>query len=267
MALWSMVGDWASVVAAGAEPTLAWGVFTRALGFVHVVALLGWVINIIPLAGSRGLTPQQRLLRCAYRDIGVKALWKLPSVLWINVLLPPAVADLVLVSLPVAGVVLGVCTVLGALVPSSVSIAAVWVILVSIDNGAAALMFPWDSLLLEATFLAAWLPPLRPLLPHARDAAGFIDAVTSPAEWDWRTTTVPTPLHAFLFRYLLVRLLVGFGKMKFSESTKRDWSYIRGFLINQPILTPLAWAANRLLPSWFFSMSVGEYVGSVDCCV
>lgn len=205
---WDDVTSVVGVAAAGAEPALVWGVFTRALGLVHAVALLGWVINIVPLAGSRGLTPQQRLLGCAYRDIGPAAWFKLPSLFWVNLLLPSVVADWLLVALPALGVVLGLCTAAGAFVPSPLAIAGVWVILVSIDNGAAALMFPWDSLLLEATFLATWLPPVLPLLPAASDVGTVAAGLAAPASWQLRTTAPPTPLLAFLFRYLLVRLLV-----------------------------------------------------------
>lgn len=151
-------------------------------------------------------------------------------------------------------------------------------------------MFPWDSFILEVTFLTLWLPHTHSLLPSSITAAwaGLADAVScaiaattcssstaaapvtsalaslasaaatsaiallasipliggaassaasaltglssaaaSPstaASFSESIAMVSPPgaLLAFMFRYALVRLLVGFGKMKFQGSTWRD---------------------------------------------
>lgn len=161
----------------------------------------------------------------------------------------------------------------------------------------AALMFPWDSFILEVTFLTLWLPHTRTLLPtavttawagvtdavacsvsavrcattsppvaaalasfaaaiansvaevlgsiplvgsiiaaavgaatglvHKSEAAAGAASASSPSSASSFSEAIsmvspPGALLAFMFRYALVRLLVGFGKMKFSGSTWRD---------------------------------------------
>jgi len=219
------------------DPLLVWATFVRALGVGLVIALGGWWFSLTALAGSRGLTPQRTMLRIAWRNYGVRALWYHPSIFWINALpLPDAVADWLLTSACAGGVALGALLVVGGApavgLSTPVCIAAAWVLLASIDSGAAALMFPWDSLLLELTFLAAWLPPLHPLLTTETVAAlgtalsskeGVVGGVrswasASLAAYDAGITALPTPLHAAMFQYLVVRVLIGFGKMKFLGS-------------------------------------------------
>ena len=53
-------------------------------------------------------------------------------------------------------------------------------------------------------------------------------------------------------------VLVGFGKIKFMDTTDKDRLYIKYFLINQPIVTPLGLIAQRILPNlvWVFSLVV-----------
>jgi len=99
-------------------------------------------------------------------------------------------------------------------------------------------VYPWDSLLIESTALGALLPQLHSLW-H------------SPA-----AQTAPLPLVAFAFRLLLVRLLVGFGKLKFTGTTRFDALYIKTFLVIQPLLSPLGWYAFALAPDWVWRMSL-----------
>ena len=110
--------------------------------------------------------------------------------------------------------------------------AAALVALLSID-AVHALVYPWDSLLLEALWLAALaLPPL----PPAWEAL----AARAP----------PLPLAAFAFRLLSARLLLGFGALKFAGAGRGDHGYIGHFLIAQPIVSPLGVWAHGALPQW-----------------
>lgn len=95
------------------------------------------------------------------------------------------------------------------------------------------LPYPWDSLLLEASFLASLAPAPPSLLGGG---------LAGPP---------PPPWLALAFRLLVVRVLVGFGKLKFGESGPQDRTYIRSFLIGQPIPTPVGWWAHRLPPKLF----------------
>lgn len=144
-------------------------------------------------------------------------------------------------------------------------------------------MFPWDSFILEVTFLTLWLPATRTLLPSSITTAwagvaeavacsiasttcsttaaaaltslasavatsavgllasiplvggaasaaasaltGIMSSPATPAPSFSESISMVSPpgaLLAFMFRYALVRLLVGFGKMKFQGSTWRD---------------------------------------------
>jgi len=335
---------------------VVWGVFTRGLGLLLFISLISWVISLRALAGVDGMTPADAQLRAYKRDFGLlKAIIYWPSVMWGMLLLPRRLRNAYLTAVPAVGCAAGVVIMLGGSWSPYAFIVG-WVCLVSIDNGAAALMFPWDSLLLEASFLALWLPATHTLLPAAVVTAGqqlsraatctlaapalrtvlgaatadpllgscfgalplwpaalqnFASAVATasvaavaavaglvPLAGPQLTSllrsfllpatsvavaapaaapataaaavgpllpgpsvaalAVPNPLHAFMFRYLLVRVLLGFGKMKFTGSSWRDRTYIKTFLMNQPIVSPLGFIANRLLPDWFWVFSLGE---------
>lgn len=201
--------DWLGEPAGAAA---VWGLTTRLLAVVQIISMgaLTWQISM--LAGSKGLTPCIPALRAAWRDFGIKALWYQPTIMWLGVAVP-AIADLLLVLLPVAGSLASLATIVGG--PwSRWSFIASWAIMLSIDAGPVAYMFPWDSCLLEASFLAIFLPPTRSILPLLTGSGGggaFADAIA--------TSALPSPLVAFLVRYLLARLMLGFGKIKFMGST------------------------------------------------
>ena len=61
---------------------------------------------------------------------------------------------------------------------------------------------PWDCLLIEAAWIAAMLPPPSTASPRRRRAA--------------------PPAAAWLVRWLLFRLLFGFGKLKFVGTSASD---------------------------------------------
>jgi hypothetical protein len=48
---------------------------------------------------------------------------------------------------------------------------------------------------------------------------------------------------------LVFRVMFGFGKQKFMGSRKEDTAYLKGFLVNQPLLSPGGWYAQKL-PVW-----------------
>jgi hypothetical protein len=72
--------------------------------------------------------------------------------------------------------------------------------------------------LMESLFLSMFLPSLSSPLSLA---------VVAP----------PSALVAFSFRFLTFRLMFGFGKFKFIGASTREFSYLHGFTINQPIPT------------------------------
>ena len=40
--------------------------------------------------------------------------------------------------------------------------------------------------------------------------------------------------------------MFGFGKQKFLGSTNKDLAYLKGFLVSQPLPSPLGWYAQKL---------------------
>ncbi len=60
---------------------------------------------------------------------------------------------------------------------------------------------------------------------------------------------LPLASVAFLFRWLLIRLMWGFAKLKFVGTEKGDGLYLQGFLTWLPMPTPLGWFAQHA-PPW-----------------
>jgi hypothetical protein len=86
--------------------------------------------------------------------------------------------------------------------------------------------YPWESLLCETSALALLLHPTSP----------------------------PSPYVAWLFRWLLFRLMFGFGKKKFAWGSEwyKHTMYIREFFVNNPSPTPSALFFHQNLPPWGF---------------
>jgi hypothetical protein len=197
------------------------GLFVRALSLVLALTLFSFAVQLPQLAGAHGLQPLGATLARYRRDLGLRqAVWFFPTLFWAT-----GASRAALVGLPLlgagaaAGAALG-----GAAAPWLLAFA--WLVLLSIDAGPYFCYYPWDSLLLEAGFLALWLPPTHVLQPAAL-AAGDLGSLCLQA--------LPSRLLAFALRWLLARLLLGFGKLKFIGSGWNDRLYIRGFLMGQPM--------------------------------
>ena len=88
-------------------------------------------------------------------------------------------------------------------------------------------MYPWKVLILETGFLTMFLPCLQ---------MGWLTPLEHAAN----------PLLLFSLRYLIFRLMFGFGKFKFIGMKLHDLSYLKGFLINQPLPTIFGWLMHQL---------------------
>lgn len=121
------------------------------------------------------------------------------------------------------------------IIDSRVTMAVSWLCLLSLDMPAG-LGYPWDCYLLETTFLCLFFPPLHPLpIATALPAALGLGGAAAAAQPTWATllaqsfapgslamTAVPPVLAAFLWRWLAFRLMIGFGKLKFTGTTDKD---------------------------------------------
>ena len=205
------------------SPELVWGAFTRLVGVVYVIAFGSMFGQITALVGERGVIPIKVKLAAIAKDFpGLRRFLYFPSILWF------ASSDRALRILVALGAACGAGIVYGG--PSSFyCFALAYVLFLSLDV-ALRLSFPWECVLFESGILALFLPATLPLPELA--------AVHAPA-----------PAIAWAYRFLLFRVVFGFGKFKFIGSTKNDLTYLKGFLVNQPLPSPIAWYASRL-PLW-----------------
>src|SRR5207249_619410 len=134
-----------------ASPLLVWGTFTRLLGLVYLVAFASLYGQIVPLAGRRGVTPIGEVLDRARRDLPFwRCATSMPTLLWLSS------SDRALRGLVLIGAASSVVVVLGG-EASRWALLVCWLAYLSFDL-AAELMYPWDCVLLEAGFLALFLP-------------------------------------------------------------------------------------------------------------
>lgn len=207
------------------EPLVVWGLFMRCLGFVFLIAIGQLYWQVLPIAGTQGISPVQYKLQQVSRDYGpVKKSLLFPTLLWINA------SDGFLRMMIIIGTISSLFVIYGGIL-SFPALLLCWLIYLSLDI-AVGLSYPWDSVLYEAGFLALFLPHLQ-ALP------------------DSKVEALPHPALAWAYRFLLFRLIFGFGKFKFWKSNWRDQGYFRSFMVNIPLPSYGAWYLSRF-PSWFF---------------
>ena len=208
---------------AGSSPELVWGLFSRGLGSVFLCAFLSLAVQITAEAGQSAGVPVARKLACIARDFpGWRRFTYFPTLLWLNA------SDAALRALTWGGIAAAALVIYGGVL-SRWSLLACYVCYLSLDV-AIGLIFPWECLLFEAAVFALFLPPTH-ALP------------------DLRALAAPAPALAWAYRLLLFRVMLGFGKQKFLGSRLKDLVYLKSFLINQPLPSPLGWYAQKL-PAW-----------------
>jgi hypothetical protein len=149
-------------------------------------------------------------------------------------------SDRTLRIIPWLGIAAGaVCVYGGPLAPAAHVLD--WILWLSLEP--ALLIFPWDTMLQEAGFLSLLLPNVE-ALPNLN------------------VSTLPYPAVAFLFRFFVLRLMLGFGKVKFLGSKRDDALYLRGFFAWSAV-TPLAWFAHHLPAFVLRAMLYGMFVCEV----
>ena len=211
------------------SPAEVWGLFTRGLGVIFVISFASLAGQIVRGAGERGGMPIGRRLAKIAEDFPT---WRrflyFPTLLWISR------RDVMLHALVWVGLLAGCAVIYGGPI-SPYALLVCYVCYLSLDM-AIGLIFPWDCVLFEAAILSLFLPATLPL-PE-------IAAVATPA-----------PALAWAYRFLLFRLMFGFGKQKFLGATKKDRAYLKGFLVAQPLPSPLGWYAQKL--GWALTPMVG----------
>lgn len=132
------------------------GLFLQLLGVVHLFSFLSAWVQIDGLIGPNGIQPAGNFLHAVQAQLGSAAFWKLPTLCWwfetANFLHVLCGAGVLFSLLLIAGVTPGV------------SLAALWIGYLSLVNvGQLFYGFQWDSLLIEATFMALFVVPWKRL--------------------------------------------------------------------------------------------------------
>lgn len=210
------------------EPQLVWGLVPRIVGLLYLLGFVPVLFQHHVMPGTRALLAPEVLRERARRDFpGLRGFFDQPSLLWLND------SDAMQFGIALAGALCGAVAIYGGpLAPFALGVA--WVCWVSLE--ARGLAFPWDTMLQEVGFLALFLPTAEPL-PSLEASA------------------LPLPSVAFAVRWLVLRLMLGFGKDKFLETRRDDFLFLRGFFIWMPLPSPLGWWAHHA-PAWFLRASL-----------
>lgn len=196
------------------EPRLVWGIFCRLVGFGLLAQGIQAALQVRCFAGSRGLWPVAPVRQAIQRDFNfVQRFLFFPSLLDLNA------SDFMLVTLCL-GVIFG--SFFYILLGSWMFLLLAHVCQISLIQPLM-LHWPWDSLLIETStlLLASGSCQLEALQVQACHS--------------------PSNAVLLAFRWLLFRLMFGFGKVKFldnKEIAKGDRLYLKCFVKIIPLPTP-----------------------------
>jgi len=223
----STVTQWIDTIASNLNPLVVYSLFIRAIGLCLFVALAPQLSQVSAFFGPKGLLPVSFKFTRIKEDFPTwRRFLMFPSLWWLG-----TSAAFLQGSVLVASIC-AVIIMYGAGEYTPVAMLLCLAIYVSLDEWT-----PWDNLLLETCYLVLWLPAPPPI--HQQLALHQL----------------PSPTVAFALRWLLFRLMVGFGKLKFVGSSWQDRCYVRDFFISMPMPTYAAWFAHKL-PRWFHAQSL-----------
>ena len=205
--------------------TVARWVFSKALGAVFFCAFASLLTQVRGLIGEHGVAPARLLLDVAWQQLGVSALWNLPTLCWLGA------SDGMLLGICVTGAAVSLALILG-IAPGGCSLVLWGLYLSLVSVSSPFLDFQWDGLLLETALLAALALPWR-LRP------------------DWEA---PAPLPRFgrlLLWWLLFRLMFESGAVKLAsgDETWRSLTALDFHFATQPLPLWTAWFAHQA-PAW-----------------
>ena len=204
--------------------------YLRALGITFAVAFISLWTQLMGLAGSRGIQPAAALMTAVRSQLGAGGWVRFPTLCWLGA------GDGMLHALCAAGTLSSLALALGLLPAGALLVA--WACYLSLATVAGEfLWFQWDSLLLEAGFLALFLVPWRVKLRAAR-------------------TQRPSRVGLWLARWLLFRLMVASAAVKLSSGDPA-WHSLTALTHHyetQPLPPWTAWYAHHL-PATFQKFS------------
>ena len=195
--------------------------FSAALGVVFLAAFFSLGLQVRGLFGANGIMPASAFLDAVWNQLGVSALWQVPSLCWLNA------GNTFLLGLCLVGGLLSLGLIVGR-APGACALGC-WAIYLSLCSvGSPFLDFQWDALLLETALLAAaWLPwGLRPA---------------------WQIETRGQRWARWLLWWLLFRLMFESGLVKLTWGDETWWS-LRALDVHfetQPLPLWPAWYAHH----------------------
>ncbi len=206
-------------------------VILRLLGLVYTAAFLSLARQVLPLLGSKGLTPAKNFLgRIHERSPGNnRFLIKVPTIFWIGI------SDRGLLLLSWVGVAFSIVVTCGY--ANALMLLALWVLYMSFVNiGQIWYGYGWEIQLLESGALAVFLVPM-------------LDGRPFPCRR-------PPLLIIWLFRWLAFRIMLGAGLIKLrGDPCWRDLTCLLYHYETQPIPNPLS-RTFHFLPAWFHRFGV-----------
>jgi predicted DCC family thiol-disulfide oxidoreductase YuxK len=185
-------------------------IFLRCLGLIYFSAFVSFGIQVLGLIGSEGILPLDDYLTKLYLHFDNQAYLKVPTIFWFNE------NDYFLQLICLTGAILSIFLIINVLVRPSLVV--LYILYLSLYHAGQDFMtFQWDLLLLEAGFLAIFLPTRSHII-------------------------------IWLYRWLAFRFMFLGGVVKI---TSRDptWDNLTALLYHfetQPLPTPLAWYVHYL---------------------
>lgn len=229
----------------------------RLLGLVYAVAFLVVVNQIIPLIGSHGLLPLNIYLKQWTDGLGsVGACFvRLPSLFWFWH------TDTALLVMAWIGLFLSLIVVAGY--ANAPLLAVLWLVYLSfVHVGQDWYSYGWEIQLTETGFLAIFLCPPIEMRPFSKKP--------------------PPQLIIFLFRWLICRVMLGAGLIKFrGDKIWRNGTALYHFFETQPIPGPLTrwfhflpriilrigvwfnWLAELVAPLFVFWPRLGRHIAGI----
>jgi hypothetical protein len=210
---------WQRLLAEKSSYELTRFVLLRLLALVQLFAFLGLVRQFEPLLGSDGLLPAGLWLEEARAQLGAAAWWRVPTLFWFFH------SDASMVALAWLGVALSAASLLGA--TNAFIQLAIWASYMSfVHVGQIFYGYGWELQLLETTFLAAFLCPVKTLGPFPQT----------------RTPVVVV----WLLRWLIFRIMVGAALIKLrNDPCWRDLTCLDFHFETQPNPSPLSYFFHR----------------------
>ena len=196
--------------------------FIRLLAAIYAIAFASIGVQVLGLIGHDGILPARDWLAAVRAQLGPAGHWVVPTLFWFGA------GDGALVGVCVAGTVLAILLLAGA--APALTLTALWVCYLSLVSvGQDFLSFQWDSLLLEAGFIAIFLAP-----------------------WTWwsRPASDPQPPRParWLVRWLIFRLMFSSAAAKLASGDP-SWRHLTAltFHYETQCLPPWsAWYAHHL---------------------